>query len=129
MSKADGTIVDFLWDNFKMQHAKAIKHLGGNDIKSDDFLLKVKCYINATRESNGSPLYLVKTWRDKFIAHNDSDKDDPFLKDEQIEELLVIAEAAMFYISDFLGTGVGFHLTKPEGEFVEEIFATCLNKK
>ena len=84
-SKAPQIIADILWDNFKKQHAKAIKHLGGDDLKSDDFLAKVKCYITATRESNGAPLFLVKTWRDKFIAHNDSDKDDPFLKDEQIE--------------------------------------------
>jgi hypothetical protein len=128
-SKAPQVIADFLWDNFKKQHAKAIKHIGGKDLKSDDFLAKVKCYITATRESNGSPLFLVKTWRDKFIAHNDSDKDDPFLKDEQIEELLVIAEAAMFYISNFLGTGAAFQLKKPEGEFLKEIFVALDTKK
>jgi hypothetical protein len=127
-AKAANVIADFLWENFKKQHAKAIKHLGGKDLKSDDFLAKVKCYITATRESNGSPLFLVKTWRDKFIAHNDSDKDDPFLKDEQIEELLVIAEASLNYISDFLGIGVGFHLNKPVGEFVEEIFEALKSK-
>ena len=68
------------------------------------------------------PLLLSKTYRYKFIAHNDVDKNDPFLNDEQIEELLIIVEAALFYISYFLGTGAAFHLNKPRGEFVEEIF-------
>jgi hypothetical protein len=121
-AKAPKIISDILWSNFKKKHSQAVNHLGGKDLKSDDFLAKVKCYITANRESNGSPLFIVKTWRDKFIAHNDSDKDDPFLKDEQIEELLVIAEAALYYISEFLGIGASFQLKKPEGEFVKEIF-------
>ena len=126
MSNAPAIIAEILWDEFKIKHLKALHFLGGNIVKSDEFLAKVGCYITTTRESNGAPLNKVKEWRDGFIAHNDSNKDAPSLSDIQIEELLIIAEAALSYINDFLGIGASFNLRKPEGEFVEEIFSQIL---
>ena len=126
MAKAPKMMVDILWEKFKIKHSKAFNHLGGFDIKSEEFLSKVRCYITSTKESDGAPLFHVKEWRDGFIAHNDYVKNEPSLTDIEIEELLIIAEAALFYISDFLGTGAAFHLNKPGGEFVEEIFTELL---
>lgn len=127
MSNAPAIIAEILWEDFKIKHLKALHFLGGNIVKSDEFLAKVSYYITTTRESNGAPLNKVKEWRDGCIAHNDSNKDAPSLTDIQIEELLIIAEAALFYISDFLGIGASFNLRKPEGEFVEEIFSQLLS--
>jgi hypothetical protein len=41
---------------------------------------------------------------------------------------LIIAEAALSFITDFLGVGVGVDLKKPDGEFVEEIFSPFFTK-
>jgi hypothetical protein len=126
MSNAPVIIAEILWEEFKIKHLKALHFLGANIVKSDDFLAKVGCYITTTRESNGAPLNKVKEWRDGFIAHNDSNKDAPSLSDIQIEELLIIAEAALSYINDFLGIGASFNLRKPAGEFVDEIFSQLI---
>jgi hypothetical protein len=39
---------------------------------------------------------------------------------------LIIAEATLSFINDFLGIAASFNLRKPEGEFVEEIFSQLI---
>jgi hypothetical protein len=62
MSKAPEIIGDILWDEFKIKHSKALQFLGGNNVKSDEFLAQVNCYISTTRESDGTSLNTVKEW-------------------------------------------------------------------
>lgn len=124
-SKVDNIIHEILWNNFCTNHSTAFSKIGKPN-HSRYLLTSIRSYIETHALTKGSALFKLKEWRDGYIAHNDSAKDVPTLSDEEIEELLSIGELALEFINQFVGIGAGFHLNKPEGEFVEEIFADLL---
>lgn len=119
-------LLELMWPKFINRHSNLI-------LKHPDLNVSIKKYLNVVlmkikfMEGIGQPIYNIRIWRDKFIAHSERYDESFKMEDEEIETLLELANFLLDFVNSFVNTGNTVYTDRANASFVRELFKDFIN--
>jgi len=117
--------LDVIWNKFQIKNNIAFDLLGELEtIKSDNFLASIQGYLDKEFDKSISDEFVLKRLkiiRNKIVAHNEIVTHDTKIEIDEIEHLVLLADAILDFTNTFLSLGQVVLYTEQECDIKMQI--------